>query len=193
MGPIESYHGRGLGAACTNKVKQARGFLSGLESILLNIAVFCILVLCMIIMASVILRELGYSGVSDEVVIVGELMIGALILPLAYVAADKGFIAVEVLTNRCGPRMQVALNILSALVGLCAVSPIAYAAYISMADAISSGSYFFGLLELPKWPGRIVFFFGYAIFFIRLIDLAIFESLGLCGVIRPSSTDLAEE
>ncbi|MBJ6136072.1 TRAP transporter small permease [Marinobacter litoralis] len=174
-------------------LQNARGFLAGCENILLYIAVFCILVLGAIILASVVLRELGYSGVSDEVVIVGELMIGALVLPLAYVAADRGFIAVEVFTNRFGPRVQVALNILSAVVGICAVAPIAYAAYISMVDALESGSYFFGLLELPKWPGRIAFFIGYGIFFIRLIDLAIFETLVLCGVIRPASAEQAEE
>lgn len=193
MGSLESYHGRSIGMACSKGVTRARGFLSGLENILLYIAVFCILALGAIIMTSVILRELGYSGVSDEVVIVGEMMIGALILPLAYVAADRGFIAVEVFTNRFGPRVQVSLNILSAVVGLCAVAPIAYAAYISMVDAINSGSYFFGLLELPKWPGRIAFFIGYGVFFIRLIDLAIFETLVLCGVIRPHSAEQAEE
>ncbi|MGO1501512.1 MAG: TRAP transporter small permease [Marinobacter sp.] len=178
---------------CSRGVVHARGFLAGLENILLYIAVFCIFVLGAIILTSVTLRELGYSGVSDEVVIVGELMIGALILPLAYVAADRGFIAVEVLTNRFGPRVQVVLNILSAVIGLCAVSPIAYAAYVSMVDAISSGSYFFGLLELPKWPGRIAFFIGYGIFLIRLIDLTIYESLILCGVIHPRSAELTEE
>tara|TARA_R110002111_G_scaffold262444_2_gene338559 strand:+ start:33209 stop:33790 length:582 start_codon:yes stop_codon:yes gene_type:complete len=193
MGPIESYHGRSLGMACSKGLGRARGFLAGLENILLYIAVFCILMLGVIIVTSVTLRELGFSGVSDEVVIVGELMIGALILPLAYVAADRGFIAVEVLTNRFGRRVQISLNILSAVVGLCAVAPIAYAAYISMIDAVDSGSYFFGLLELPKWPGRIAFFIGYVIFFIRLVDLTIYESLVLCGVIRPRSAELAEE
>lgn len=193
MGPIESYHGRSMGMSYSKGLQNARGFLAGFENILLYIAVFCILVLGAIILASVVLRELGYSGVSDEVVIVGELMIGALVLPLAYVAADRGFIAVEVFTNRFGPRVQVALNILSAVVGICAVAPIAYAAYISMVDALESGSYFFGLLELPKWPGRIAFFIGYGIFFIRLIDLAIFETLVLCGVIRPASAEQAEE
>jgi TRAP-type C4-dicarboxylate transport system permease small subunit len=193
MGPVETYHGRGIGTPDSNGIQKARGFLSGIENILLLIAIFSILALGSIILTSVLLREFGYSGVSDEVVIVGELMIGALILPLAYVAADRGFIAVEVLTNRLGQRSQIVLNILSAVIGLLAVSPIAYAGYMSMIDAIDSGSYFFGLLELPKWPGRIVFFMGYFIFFIRLIDLAVYEILVLCGVVRPRIAELAEE
>lgn len=193
MGPIESYHGHSWRTTCVRGIGRARGFLGGVELVLLYFAVTCILALGCIVLSSVTLRELGFSGVPDEVVIVGELMIGGLILPLAYVAADKGFIAVEVFTNRFGPRVQIGLNLLSAVVGLIAVSPIFYSSYLSMVEAIEYGSYFFGLLELPTWPGQVMFFIGYTVFFIRLIDLTVYETLILCGVISPRATDPTEE
>ncbi|MDO6459673.1 TRAP transporter small permease subunit [Granulosicoccaceae sp. 1_MG-2023] len=165
-------------------VARARGTLAWLENVLLLVGVVCILGLCLIIASSVFLRTFSSSGIPDEVVIVGEMMIGALILPLAFVAADRGFICVEIFTLRLGPGFQKALNVLTVVVGLIAVTPICYAAYLSMVDAYESGGYFFGLLELPKWPGQTLFFLGYFLFFIRLIDLAVHDTLDLFGLIH---------
>lgn len=171
----------------------ARGFLSWLENVFLLVSVVCILGLCAIITSSVFLRLFSASGIPDEVVIVGELMIGALILPLAFVAADRGFISVEIFTQRLGPKWQQALNVLTVLIGLLAVTPITYAAFLSMVDAFESESYFFGLLALPKWPGHTLFFLGYILFFIRLIDLAVYDSLVALGVIKSKQLTLNDE
>lgn len=180
-------------AGSSKAMAQARGFLAWLEHVFLLLAVVCIMGLCLIITASVLLRTFSSSGIPDEVVIVGEMMIGALILPLAFVAASRGFISVEIFTQKLGPKLQQLLNVLTALVGLVAVAPIAYAGYLSMADAFDSGAYFFGLLELPKWPGHTLFFAGYFLFFIRLIDLAVTDSLEALGVISSRQPKLQAE
>lgn len=193
MAPIDSYREPSTTGRHARTMRYARGVLGGVEKVLLNFAVISILALGAVILSSVLLREFGFSGVSDEVVIVGELMIGALVLPLAFLAAENGFIAVEVFTARFGPRAQLALNLLATVVGLIAVAPIAYAAFFSMIDAISEETYFFGLLELPEWPGRVVFFIGYLVFFIRLIDLAVYETLILCGAVKPRTRSSARE
>jgi len=171
----------------------ARGSLAWLENIFLLVGVVCILGLCAVIASSVILRTFSSSGIPDEIVIVGEMMIGALILPLAFVAADRGFISVEIFTQKLGSKFQQALNVLTAIVGLIAVTPITYAAYLSVVDAFESGAYFFGLLELPKWPGHTLFFLGYFLFFIRLIDLAIHDSLEALGVIKSKQPEATDE
>ncbi|MDF0749629.1 TRAP transporter small permease subunit [Marinobacter sp. 71-i] len=171
----------------------ARGSLAWLENAFLLFGVICILGLCAIITTSVLLRTFSTSGIPDEVVIVGEMMIGALILPLAFVAASRGFISVEIFTQRLGPKFQQILNVLTAVVGLVAVAPITYAGYLSMVDAFESGAYFFGLMELPKWPGHTMFFLGYFLFFIRLIDLAIYDSLEALGVIKSRRIVMTDE
>lgn len=185
----------GSAAISLRALGRARGSLAWLENVFLLVGVICIMGLCLIIASSVLLRTFASSGVPDEIIIVGEMMIGALILPLAFVAADRGFICVEIFTQMLGPKFQQVLNVLTVIVGLVAVIPITYAAYLSMVDAFESGGYFFGMLQLPQWPGRSMFFLGYFLFFIRLIDLAIHDTLDALGVInnkRPEITDEVE-
>ena len=155
---------RGLGSAAL------RG-LGWAEAAFIALAALAILGMCFYITLGILLRSLAGMQIPDEVVIVGDLMIGALILPLAYVAADRGFIAVEVLTDMLPKATHTWFNVLAAFIGLCAVLPITYAAYLAMVHAIESGNYFFGILEDPECTGRIAFFAGYALFFVRLIVL----------------------
>ena len=185
--PVQSHNPT---SALQRSLGCARGSLAWLENIFLLVGAVCIMGMCLIIVSSVLLRTFSSSGIPDETVIVGEMMIGALILPLAFVAADRGFICVEIFTQNLGPNFQKAFNILTAITGMIAVAPITYAAFLSMTDAFASGAYFFGLLELPKWPGQTLFFLGYFLFFIRLIDLAIHDVLEAAGVI---STKLPED
>ena len=159
----------------------ALGALGWLEKVFIAAAAAAILGMCVYITLGILLRSLVRVQIPDEVVIVGDLMIGALILPLAYVAADRGFIAVEVLTEMLPRAAHIWLNVLAASVGLLAVLPITYAGYLAMLHAIESGNYFFGILELPEWPGRVAFFAGYALFFIRLTILFVQDLLGALG------------
>lgn len=173
-------------------VRQLRGCLSWLENVFIYLGALCILLMGALITASVLLRTFGNSGVTDEVNIIGEMMIGALILPLAFVAADRGFISVEIFTQKLGPRFQQILNLLTAIVGLLAVMPITYAAGLTMVDTYTSDAYFFGMLQLPKWPGATAFFAGYFLFFVRLVDLTITDLLCSLGIIKPRP-DLSSE
>lgn len=186
-------HTHARDAGSLKAVARARGFLAWLEHVFILLAVVCILGLCAIITVSVLLRTFASSGIPDEVVIAGEMMIGALVLPLAFVAANRGFISVEIFTQRLGPKIQHLLNVLTAIVGIVAVAPITYAGFLSMVDAFESGAYFFGLLELPKWPGQTMFFAGYFLFFIRLIDLAVSDSLEALGAISHRKSKLQAE
>ena len=173
-------------------LRKLRGCLSWFENVFIYLGALCILIMGGFITASVLLRTFGNSGVTDEVTIIGELMIGALILPLAFVGADRGFISVEIFTQKLGPGFQQVLNLLTAIVGLLAVMPITYAAYVTMMDAYTSGAYFFGMLQLPKWPGATAFFAGYCLFFLRLVDLTVTDLLCSLGVIKPRP-DLSSE
>ncbi|GAA0688446.1 hypothetical protein GCM10009104_13290 [Marinobacterium maritimum] len=152
----------------------------------------CVMGIGIVITLSILMRTFAVSGIPDEVVIIGDLMVGALTLPLAFVAASRGFICVELFTQALGLRWQLFLNVFTALIGIVAVVPITYAGYLAMVDAFESGSYFFGLLNWPKWPGYTVFFTGYCLFFIRLIDLAIYDSLALLGIIKNPCITLNE-
>lgn len=167
--------------------RRLRGILGHAEKLLLDLGSVAIIVFCIYICTGIILRTFFASQVPDEVVIVGELMVAALILPLGYVAADRGFIAVELLTNMMPEGIQKWLNVLAVSVGLLATMPIAFAAYHAAHTALTSGNYFFGLLSLPEWPGRVAFFCGYLIFVLRLLDLLIHDLLVGFGILQDDS------
>ncbi len=171
----------------------ARGGLGRLETALVALAAVCIFAMGAYITLGIVLRTFFGSQIPDEVVFVGELMVGALILPLAYVAADRGFIAVEVLTAHFGRRVQTWLNVLTAMVGLVAVVPITYAGLLAAVEAFEAGTYFFGILELPEWPGRLAFFCGYVTFLVRLIDLLIHDLLLSLGVLADPEAEKAHD
>ena len=174
---------------------KVRGVLGRVEKLFLDFGAVAIGFFCIYICVGILLRTFFASQVPDEVVIVGELMVAALILPLGFVAADRGFIAVELLTNRMPPVVQRWLNVLAVSVGLLATIPITYAAYHAAETALTSGNYFFGLLSLPEWPGRLAFFLGYVVFVVRLLDLLIHDLLVGFGVLayEPEDHDLTKD
>ncbi len=147
--------------------------LRKLENLLLAAAGVCVVALGLLITATVVLRSVVGWGVPDDVVIAKELMIGAIVLPLAAVSSARAHIAIEFLYNRFGKRTQAWLLAFSSLIGFLALLPIAYAAWRELSHVVGVGSYFFGELELPKWPGRLAFFIGIACFVVRMLVLLV--------------------
>ena len=54
-----------------------------------------------------------------------------------------------------------------------ALVPLIYAGWREFISNWSSGSFYFGDLALPKWPGKLVFLLGFAACWLRLLELAI--------------------
>lgn len=145
--------------------------ISKIENALLALAGVCVVVLGVMITFTVFSRSVLGWGVPDDVVIVKELMVGAILLPLAAVSAARIHIAIEFVFNRFGPGVQVWLTAFASLFALLAVLPIGYAAWNELAHVVSSGAWYFGELSLPKWPGRLAFFVGMGFFALRLLLL----------------------
>jgi hypothetical protein len=60
--------------------------------------------------------------------------------------------------------------------------PLAFSAWQGFFHAASSGSYFFGELELPEWPGRFAFFAGAVLFVVRLSLIVVTDMrAAICG------------
>jgi TRAP-type C4-dicarboxylate transport system permease small subunit len=129
--------------------------LKKIEQVALILAGVCIVTLGLMITLTVLTRNLFGWGVTDDVVIVRELMVGAIFLPLAYVTAEYSHITIEFLFKRLGISLLILL-------------PMVFSAWQGFLHAASSGAYFFGELELPEWPGRFAFFAGAALFIVRL-------------------------
>ncbi|SPJ22600.1 TRAP transporter small permease [Palleronia abyssalis] len=143
--------------------------LRWVERFLLDLAAAAIVALGLLITASVLLRITLNSGIPDTVVMVAELMVAAIILPLAATIAARANIVVEVLSQHFPGRVQDCLVILGGVIGLLALLPLLWAGYREAASAIESGGFFFGQLNLPKWPGRVLFLFGLIVCWVRLL------------------------
>jgi TRAP-type C4-dicarboxylate transport system permease small subunit len=144
-----------------------------IERLLLDLACCAVIALGALITASVLLRVTLNSGIPDTIVMVRELMVVAIVLPLAAATTARAHIVVEFVSNRLPMRAQGMLVIFGGMFGLLALSPLLYAGWNETVHMITSGSYYFGQLNLPKWPGRVLFLIGMSFCWLRLLLLVI--------------------
>lgn len=180
---MDPLNGTGGHAHSMPAYHRTRGILGGLEKIMLTIAAMMILIMSLYVSLGIGLRTFFHGKLYDEVVIIGEMMVMSISLSFAFVAADRGYVAVEIFTSRAGPRVRIFLDILASLIGLVALVPITISAWKAFVRVWNEGSYFFGVLNLPEWPGNFVYIIGIAVFMLRLIDLLIHDSLLALGIL----------
>jgi len=168
--------------------RRARGYLARVESALLSVSALMILAMTLYVATGIVLRTFFGGRLYDEVAIIGELMVMSISLALAFVAAERGYVAVEIVTAAASHRTRVALDVLGSAVGLIALIPITIAAWSAGVRAWEEGSYHFGVLNLPEWPGYFVYLIGMAAFLVRLVDLIIHDLLCAFGVIEDDDT-----
>jgi TRAP-type C4-dicarboxylate transport system permease small subunit len=149
--------------------------LRRIETLLLGLAALAVLTMGAMITLNVILRLFG-TALPDSVVLVRELMVAAIILPLAAVTAARAHVCVEVVTNMLPPRMTDFLILLGWVIGLIAFAPLVYAGWRELSATWSNNSFYFGDLSLPKWPGRLIFFLGMVAFWLRLLVVLVQDS-----------------
>ncbi|SNR27424.1 TRAP transporter small permease [Puniceibacterium sediminis] len=147
--------------------------LRRIEQLLLDLAVAAVIGLGVLITATVLLRVCFNSGVPDAIVMVRELMVAAIVLPLAVTTAQRAHIAVEFVSNHLSENGQKALVVLGSVAGLFALAPLIYAGWREAAHAMTSGGFFFGELMLPKWPGRVIFLIGMSFCWLRLLLMVV--------------------
>ncbi len=172
--------GPAAGPAHATELERPRGLwgqlLGRTEDLLVFFGAVAVVGMSLYVVTGVIMRNLLNMSLHDESVVVGELMIFALVLPLAKVAAERSFITVDVLTQRFQDRHIVTLNALACVVGLIAAGVLWYAGFRAISEAWRSNAFYFGTLQLPEWPGKLAFFVGYTVFTLRLLDLLILDT-----------------
>lgn len=155
-----------------------------LERLLLTLSAASILAICAIIFLGVFTRAVFNWSLPDAEIIVRDLMIASIILPLAYVSAERSHIAVDVFVNQMPARARPWIDLLGTAVGFLVLLPIAYGGWKGFSTAWLDGNYYYGEFDLPEWPGKLAFFLGYAVFVLRLLSLLIAD---LVSVVRPAS------
>jgi TRAP-type C4-dicarboxylate transport system permease small subunit len=141
-----------------------------LERLLLSVAALAVIGMGFLITANVVARLFG-GNIPDSNIIVEELMLAAVLLPLAVATAQRAHVVVEFVSNRFPPRLRSWLVVLGSFVGLLALAPLIYAGSRALMNEWGSGSFYFGDLSLPKWPGRLIYVVGLAACWLRLLAL----------------------
>lgn len=155
--------------------------LKKIELAVLAFAGVCIVALGLLITTTVVIRNLFGGGVTDDVTIVSELMVGAIFLPLAYVTANYSHITIDFLFNRMGKRLKLWTLAVGSTISLLVLLPLAFSAWTGFFHAVEAGSYFFGELDLPEWPGRLAFLAGAVLFVLRLTLITIADIRAAIG------------
>ena len=158
--------------------------LVNLEKILLGLGAIAVIALGVMITANVVARAAFGGAVPDSVTMVRELMVAAITLPVAAATAARAHVSVAFLSDRFGPRLRSWLIVMGSVVGIVALAALLYAGVREFLGVWEKGSFFYGDLNLPKWPGRLIFVIGILATLARLIELVVRD----IGTIRRGGT-----
>ncbi len=142
-----------------------------LEKILLGLGALAVILLGVLITTNVVARAVFGGQVPDSVTMVRELMVAAIVLPLAAATAARAHVSVAFLSDRFGVRLRSWLIVAGSVIGLIALAPLIWAGGREFLSVWEKGSFFYGDLNLPKWPGRLIFVIGITATFLRLSEL----------------------
>lgn len=152
-----------------------------LESLGLWASAIAVVILGTLVIVSITGRVLIGRIVPDDNVLVGELMVAIVALAWATVIATRGNISVEVFTNRVGQRGRRLIDAFGSLIGLAMVLPLTWASWLMLDNALTRGTYHDGLLHVPQWPGRLLFFYAFLMMSCRLVLLIIDDLSAFLG------------
>ena len=147
--------------------------LRRVERLLLDLGVVATIGLGVLITANIVARTFLGTGVPDTIVMVRELMVASIVLPLAAATAARAHIVVEFLSKRLPQDAQSWLVVAGSAFGLLALAPLIWAGWREATHTLGNGAFFFGQLNLPKWPGRVIFLLGVSFCWLRLLLMTI--------------------
>lgn len=166
--------------------------LRWLEGLLVALSVCAVLGICAIIFCNVVARSLFGWSIPDAEIVVRDLMIASIILPLAYVAAERAHIAVDIFVGMMPAGTRPWIDLLGSVVGLLVLLPIAYGGWKGVSTDWLDGNYYYGELEVPAWYGKAAFFAGYLVFVLRMASLVVIDLIAALRP-RPAGPDAALE
>jgi TRAP-type C4-dicarboxylate transport system permease small subunit len=142
-----------------------------IEHVLDTLAACAIVALCILITANIVAREVIKTGVPDIIIMVQELMIPAILFPLAAATAARGHIAIDVIANFFPAPLKRWIAVFAALIGVVIATVLLAAGWREFWKTFNSNAHYGGTFLWPKWPGRALFVLAIAIFEIRLLHV----------------------
>ncbi len=158
-----------------------------IETAALAVSMLAIVFAATIIFLTVTGRTFVGRSVPDSVILAENLMPIIVTLPLAYVAARRGHIEVEVFTNFLPARGILLLNMFGNLIGLVVFGLIAWSAWNVLGRDWATGRFYEGVLRVPQWPAKAFFVAGLALFSLRLVLNFVEDAVKLLRPVKPAS------
>ena len=140
-----------------------------IERVAIVVAAAAVLAAGAIICVNIAGRSTLGFGIPDAEIIIQDLMVLAVLLPLATVAGRRAHIAVDLFARKLAPRAQRRLNAVMGVLSVLFLIPIVWSGWHNFANAWRGGGYYDGGLEIAEWPGRLAFLVGMLIFVARSI------------------------
>ena len=142
-----------------------------IEHLLDTVAAIAIVLLGLLITLNVVAREVIQTGVPDIIIMVKELMIAAILFPLAGATAARAHIAIEVIANLFPAGLNRWIAVFAALIGVLIASVLLLAGWMEFWKTFNSNAHYGGTFHWPKWPGRALFVVAIAFFQLRLLNV----------------------
>ncbi len=140
-----------------------------IERIAIAVAAAAVLAAGAIICINIVGRTAFRFGIPDAEIIIQDLMVLAVMLPLATVAGRRAHITVDLVVRRLSPSAQRCINAAMSALSMVFLVPIVWSGWANFASAWRTGGYYDGGLEIAEWPGRLAFLVGMLIFVARSI------------------------
>lgn len=142
-----------------------------IERTLDTLAALAVLSLGLLIVANVLSRQLLQVGIPDVIVIVRELMVPAILFPLASATSSRAHIAIEFIAQHFPDSLNRWIAVLAALVGLLVATVLLWAGLVELQRNWVSDARFSGDFQIPRWPSRLMFVIAFAMFEVRLLQI----------------------
>lgn len=142
-----------------------------IEHALDTMAAIAIVALCLLITANIVAREAIRTGVPDIIIMVQELMIPAILFPLAAATAARAHIAIEVIANWFPASLNRWIAVMAGLIGVVIATVLLLAGWMEFWKTFNSNAHYGGTFQWPKWPGRALFVLAIVFFELRLLHV----------------------
>lgn len=164
--------------------------LKKLTLVLDTLAAIAIVSLCILIVANVLSREFLATGVPDSIILVRELMVPAILLPMASATLQRSHVSITFLTDKLSPQANRWLAVFGVLFGLVIALVLLFVGWQEFWKYFHNGARYTGEFTLLKWPSRAAFLIAMAVFVVSLLRiLAIDLRAALTGTPAPLFND----
>lgn len=142
-----------------------------IELVLDTVGAVAVVLLCLLITANIVAREVILVGIPDSIIMVRELMVPAILFPLSAATGKRAHVAIEFIANHFSDGLNRWIAVLAAVIGLILVTTLLLAGWFEFSKNFTSGAHYGGEFQLPKWPSRALFVLAIGMFWLRLVQI----------------------